>query len=267
MITSAKNIRIKAFCALREKSRERRKQGLFVVEGYREITLAMEAGYRLTALFFCAGMPAAVAFAESVGKTVPVQAVSREVFEKMACREHSDGLLAVSAARDTTFGELQLSRNPFIIIVDAVEKPGNLGAILRTADAAKADAVVVCDPLTDIYNPNVIRSSLGCVFTQQIAVAGAEETVAWLHAQRITSYAAELNATQWYHETDFTKPCAIVMGAEAVGLSPYWLQHAGMRIKIPMRGRVDSLNVSVSTAILAFEAMRQRGFPPTGDKN
>ena len=261
MIISAKNIRIKAFCELREKSRERRRQGLFVVEGTREITLAIEAGYQFTALYFCAEMPTAAAFAESVGKAVPVQAVSREAFEKMACREHSDGLLAVAAARNTTFDELQLSRNPFIIIVEAVEKPGNLGAILRTADAAKADAVVVCDPLTDIYNPNVIRSSLGCLFTQQTVVAGAAETAAWLHAQRITSYAAELNATQWYHETDFARPCAIVLGTEAGGLSPYWLQQAGARIKIPMRGRVDSLNVSVSAAILAFEAMRQRGFP------
>jgi TrmH family RNA methyltransferase len=260
MITSAKNIQIKAVCALREKSRERRRQGLFVVEGCREITLAIEAGYRLTALFFCAEMPAAVAFAESVGDTVQAVAVSREAFEKMACREHSDGVLAVSTVRNATFDGLQLSHNPFIIIVEAVEKPGNLGAILRTADAAKADAVVVCDPLTDIYNPNVIRSSLGCVFTQQIVVAGAEETVAWLRMQQITSYAAELTASQWYHETDFTKPCAIVMGTEAEGLSPYWLQHAGARIKIPMCGRADSLNVSVSAAILTFEAMRQRGF-------
>ncbi|MDR3134394.1 MAG: RNA methyltransferase [Prevotellaceae bacterium] len=260
MITSIKNIRIKAVCALREKSRERRKQGLFVVEGCREITLAMEAGYRLHTLFFCAEMPAAVAFAERVGEAAPVQAVNREVFEKIACREHSDGLLALSAVRDATFDEVKLPDNPFIIIVEAVEKPGNLGAILRTADAAKAGAVVVNSPLTDIYNPNVIRSSLGCVFTQQVVVAGAAETVAWLRAQRITSYAAELSATQWYHQADFTPPSAIVMGAEAEGLSPYWLQHADARIKIPMRGRVDSLNVSVSTAILTFEAMRQRGF-------
>ncbi|MDR3350502.1 MAG: RNA methyltransferase [Prevotellaceae bacterium] len=260
MITSSKNERIKAVCELREKSRERRRQGLFVVEGCREITLAMEAGYPVHTLFFCPEMPAAATFAEHAGKTVPAQAVSREVFGKMACREHSDGLLALSAVRNTAFEELKLSGNPFIIIVEAVEKPGNLGAILRTADAAAADAVVVCSPLADIYNPNVIRSSLGCVFTQQVVAAGAEETVAWLHAQQIVSYAAELSATQWYHETDFTKPCAIVMGTEAEGLSPYWLQQAGARIKIPMRGRVDSLNVSVSTAILAFEAMRQRGF-------
>jgi TrmH family RNA methyltransferase len=246
---------------LREKSRERRRQGLFVVEGCREITLAVEAGYSLTALFFCADMPAAALFAERMKNTAPTAAVTKEVFEHIAYREHSDGLLALVSARSHTLDEVKLPDNPFIIVVEAVEKPGNIGAILRTADAANADAVIVCDPLTDIYNPNVIRSSLGCVFTQQVAVAAPTDTAAWLRERQIMSYAAALTATQWYHEADFTKPCAIVMGAEAGGLSAYWLQHADARIKIPMRGRADSLNVSVSTAILAFEAMRQRGFP------
>ncbi|MDR1405787.1 MAG: RNA methyltransferase [Prevotellaceae bacterium] len=255
------NKRIKAVCELRAKSRERRRQGLFVVEGYREITMAMAAGYRIHTLFFCAAMPDAVAFAEHTGNTAATLAITKEAFEKAACREDSGGLLAVAHARTGTLDGLKLSDNPFIIVAEAVEKPGNLGAMLRTADAANADAVIVCDPLADIYSPNVIRSSLGSVFTQQVAVSDAAAAAAWLRSQRIVSYAAELTATQWYHEADFTAPCAIVMGSEARGLSGGWMQRADRRIKIPMRGQVDSLNVSVSTAILAFEAMRQRGFP------
>ncbi|MDR0541852.1 MAG: RNA methyltransferase, partial [Dysgonamonadaceae bacterium] len=156
--------------------------------------------------------------------------------------------------------DLQIPDNPFIIVLEAVEKPGNLGAILRTADAARANAVVVCDPLTDIYNPNIIRSSVGCLFAVPVAVGTNEETLTFLQNHHIQTFAAELTADQQYQDTDFTFPSAIIMGTEADGLTPFWLNHTDKRIKIPMRGLIDSLNVSVSTAILTFEAMRQRGF-------
>ena len=259
-ITSPQNPRIKAVCELQEKSRERRKQGLFVIEGRREITMAIDAGYTIETLFYCDEMNDAQEFATHFGNEKTSTPLSENVFKKIAYRENSDGLLALARMRNNKLEELKLSKNPFIIVLEAVEKPGNLGAILRTSDAIKADAVIVCEPLTDIYNPNVVRSSLGCLFTQQIAVCKSEEAVKWLHDKAITTYAAELNASQWYHETDLSKPCAIVMGTEADGLSSFWLQHANARIKIPMRGKVDSLNVSVSTAVLAFEAMRQRDF-------
>ena len=156
--------------------------------------------------------------------------------------------------------DLSIKNNPFIIILEAVEKPGNLGAILRTADAAQVDAVIVCDPQTDVYNPNAIRSSVGCIFTVPVAVCSSTEALAWLKQQGITSYAAELQASEWYQDVNYTTPSAIVMGTEADGLTDFWLNNADKRIKIPMRGKIDSLNVSVSTAVITFEAMRQRGF-------
>jgi len=257
-ITSLQNPRVKAVCELQEKSRERRKQQLCVVEGLREITLAREAGYEIETLFFCPDIPGAENFVESLKIPATPTPVTDDVFKKMAYRESSDGLLALVRTRSNQLSDLTLSANPFIIILEAVEKPGNLGAILRTADAAQVDAVIVCDPLTDIYNPNVVRSSLGCLFTTQVAVCNSSEALEWLRTQGITVLATELQASQWYHETDMKRPCAIVMGTEAVGLSDFWKKHADARIKISMRGKIDSLNVSVSTAVLTFEAMRQR---------
>ncbi|GBU07493.1 hypothetical protein AwDysgo_08240 [Bacteroidales bacterium] len=186
--------------------------------------------------------------------------VDKEVFQKIAYREGSDGLLALAKAKAHTLGQLSLPSNPFLILIESVEKPGNLGAILRTADAARVDAVIVCDPLTDIYNPNTIRSSIGCVFTVPLATCTKEEAFEFFKSNNIQSYAAELTASQWYHDTDFRGASAILMGTEADGLSEFCLQNASARIKIPMRGCIDSLNVSVSAAIITFEAMRQRGF-------
>jgi TrmH family RNA methyltransferase len=186
--------------------------------------------------------------------------VSLPVFQKMAYREHSDGILALVRTKSHTLGDLNLSNNPFVIVLEAVEKPGNLGAILRTADAAGADAVIICDPLTDVYNPNVIRSSVGCVFTVPLAVATGSDVFSFLKENEMQIFAAELQASRWYQDTDFTRPSAIIMGTEADGLTDFWIENADARIKIPMRGIIDSLNVSVSTAVLTFEAMRQRGF-------
>jgi TrmH family RNA methyltransferase len=255
MITSAQNQKIKDAVILHGKSSERRIRNKFTIEGLREINLAVANGYVIETLFVCedfvkTGFPEAKQRIE----------VSKNVFAKLALRENSDGLFAIADTKYLQFDEIGLSENPFIIVVESVEKPGNLGAILRTADAANADAVIVCDNLCDIYNPNVIRSSTGALFTQQVLTSTSQQCFEFLKSKKITILAAELNASQFYHQTDMTRACAIIVGTEADGLSDFWINRADMRIKIPMRGTIDSLNVSVSTAIIAFEAMRQRKF-------
>jgi TrmH family RNA methyltransferase len=261
-IGSLQNNRIKNIHKLSTKARERKAQGLFVIEGARELSLALAGGYVLDSVYICPGLFAKSDYPE-VLRPVPstmVYEVSEAVFQKIAYRESSDGVLALARPKPHALSDLPLADNPFIIVVEAVEKPGNLGAILRTADASQVSAVIVCDPLTDIYNPNIIRSSIGCLFTVPVAIASNDETLAFLQSRRIQTFAAELTAAQCYQEADFTTPSAVVMGTEADGLTDFWLKHAGKRVKIPMRGAIDSLNVSVSTAILTFEAMRQRGF-------
>lgn len=256
LITSPQNPRIKNIVKLQEKSSERRAQDLIVIEGKREIGLALAAGITIDTLFYCRELCGDTGHPEAL----QVFEISRDAFDKVAYRENSDGLLALARPKYLSLNDLQVSSNPFYIVLESVEKPGNLGAILRTADAAKADALMICDPRTDIYNPNAIRSSVGCVFTVPLIICTTEELQAWFREKRVTSYAAALTATSLYHETDLTKSCAIVMGTEATGLSHQWLNGADEQIKIPMRGMIDSMNVSAATAVLAFEAMRQRGF-------
>lgn len=260
-ISSLQNNKIKNIVKL-AKNRERREQHLFIIEGARELSLALSAHYKIESVFICPELFSKTDYPD-VLQTIAEEKlfeVSKEVFEKIAYREGSDGLLTLAQPKGHSLNDLELSDNPFIIILESVEKPGNLGAILRTADAAQADAVIVCDPATDLYNPNAIRSSVGCMFTVPTAICSSSEALSFLHEKKIITFAAELKASQWYQETDFRSPSAIIMGTEADGLTDFWLSNADMRIKIPMRGKIDSLNVSVSTAILTFEAMRQRGF-------
>jgi len=261
-IVSLQNPRIKNIDKLTSKARERKEQGLFIIEGAREITLALEGGYTLDSVFVCPKLFAKINHPQVLCdiSSLPLFEVTPDIFNKIAYREGSDGLLALAKPKSHSLENLSLPENPFIIVLEAVEKPGNLGAILRTADAAPADAVIVCDPHTDVYNPNVVRSSIGCLFTVQTAICSNQEALHFLKEKNIHSYAAELNAAEFYQNTDFSRPSAIIMGTEADGLSSFWLEHADSRIKIQMRGKIDSLNVSVSTAILTFEAMRQRGF-------
>ncbi len=262
LISSLQNSRIKNIVRLSAKAAERREQKLFVVEGARELSLAISSGYTPESIFICPKLFEKTDYPDVLKNTKDAcqYEVTPAVFEKIAYRENSDGILALMKMHVCSLDNLHLSANPFLIVLESVEKPGNLGAILRTADAAKADAVIVCDPSTDIYNPNVIRSSVGCFFTVPVAVCTSQEALNWMESKKITSYAAELSAQQWYHETNFTSPSAIIMGTEADGLTDFWLKNADKRIKIPMRGSIDSLNVSVSTAIITFEAMRQRNF-------
>lgn len=261
MITSLQNPAIKNIVKL-SKSKERNEQQLFVIEGARELSLALQSGYRPEAIYLCREMFEKTKYPDLLN-SLPGEIVfdiSLPVFAKIAYRENSDGIVVLAKPKQHRLNDLTLSGNPFLILLESVEKPGNLGAILRTADAAAVDAVVVCDPQTDLYNPNVVRSSVGGLFTVQTAICSSEEAFVWLQANKIRSFAAELQAAEFYQNIDFRHPSAIVMGTEAEGLSDFWLKNATKRIKIPMRGKIDSLNVSVSTAVLTFEAMRQRGF-------
>lgn len=261
MITSLQNPGIKNIVKL-SKSRERRLQQLFLLEGARELTLAIQGNYTITEVYFCREMLAQSKY-PALLDMLPTESlieISPVVFAKVAYRENSDGVVALARPKSHRLDDLTLSDNPFIILLESVEKPGNLGAVLRTADAAAVDAVIICDPQTDLYNPNVIRSGVGTLFTVPTAICTSEEALLGLKKWGVNIYAAELEAVDFYQDIDFRTPSAIVMGTEAEGLTDFWLHNATNRIKIPMRGKIDSLNVSVSTAILTFEAMRQRGF-------
>lgn len=259
-ITSLQNPKVKNVNKLASKAKERKEQGLFIIEGARELSLALEGDYILDSVFICPSLFVKSDYPDvlSVVDERIIYEVTQEVFSKMAYREGSDGLLALAKMKAHRLEDLSLSENPFIIVLEAVEKPGNLGAILRTADAAPADAVIVCNPHTDIYNTNAVRSSVGCLFTVQTAICTNQEALDFLRKKKIHTYAAELQAAEFYQNMDFRPASAIIMGTEADGLSGFWLQNADKRVKIAMRGKIDSLNVSVSTAILTFEAIRQR---------
>lgn len=259
-ISSNTNPRIKDAIALQDKSALRRKSGRFVIEGIRETEQALAAGIRLQALFFTSQLqnsrPDLLRTAEKSGAVLCL--IHETVYRKLAYRESTEGLIAIAYSPTRTLQDLTLAEKPLILVLEAVEKPGNLGAILRTADAAHVDAVLVCDPLTDIYNPNVIRSSLGGVFSVPVVACSSEEAVQWLKEHGIRIYTAQLQDSELYYQTDMQSACALVMGTEATGLTDYWRQQADAHIRIPMLGRIDSLNVSVSTAILCYEAVRQR---------
>lgn len=264
-ISSTKNERIKEVAELLEKSRARRTSGLFVAEGVREITACLKGGYRPESLFFSPEIISQEALDELLGLSETAEApfrhiyqVSKAVYAKIAYREGSEGVVAVIREKRLTLEEVPFTRNPLILVLESVEKPGNLGALLRTADACGVDAVLVCDPLTDLYNPNLIRASLGGIFTQQVVACTNEEACRWLQARGITILTAQLQDSQWYYDTDMTRPCAIVMGSEANGLTDFWRKVSDAKIRIPMLGELDSLNVSVSAAVLCYEAVRQR---------
>ena len=258
-ITSAQNPKIKDLLALQEKSKERRKKGLFVVEGRRELLHCIEAGYEPHTIFFCPEIITTADFDEIADRCdCNYIEIPQHLYDKVAYRGGTEGVIAELYCKEMSLGSLQLKENPLVVVLEAVEKPGNLGAVLRSADASGADAVIVCDPLTDMYNPNLIRSSIGAIFTVPTAAATSEETIEWLKANNIKIYTAQLQDSEWYYDTDMKGGTAIVMGTEATGLTDCWRKAADAHIKIPMLGKLDSLNVSVSAAILMFEAVRQR---------
>ena len=243
VITSVQNARVKHVVALQQKSSLRREEGLFVVEGQREIEHCIACGYEVVELF------------------KRDENVTPQVYEKMAYRGSTEGIIAVAKCKDhslSILSPLTSHHSPLIIVLERVEKPGNLGAILRTAEAAGVDAVIVCDPLTDLYNPNLIRASIGGVFNVPTAVCTSEECIAFLKANGIKILTAQLQDSYEYYDYDMTQATAIVMGTESTGLTNQWREAADAHIRIPMLGRLDSLNVSVSAAILMYEAVRQR---------
>jgi TrmH family RNA methyltransferase len=259
IITSPQNPKIKNIVAL-EKARERKAQNLLVIEGLKELSLAQAGGYQINSVFFCPDIVQEEDLLPIIKHERLLVPVQRTVFEKIAYRESTGGIIALAEQKNHVLDDIQLKENPLVLILESVEKPGNLGAILRTADAAGVDAVVICDPQTDFYNPNVIRSSVGCVFTNQIAAASSEVTLEWLKRNRISIYTTYLQASKPYHEIDFRGASAVVMGTESTGLSPLWVKNSDMNIIIPMQGKIDSMNVSTAAAVVIFEARRQRNF-------
>jgi len=259
IISSPHNPKIKNLKKL-EKASERREQNLFVIEGLRETVLAYRAGYEIKDLFVCDELlkkDEQYPLTEIKDYRARIQ-VTPQVYESVSYRDTTEGVIATAVPKNLSLQHLKLNNNPLILVIESVEKPGNLGAMLRTADAAGVDAVIICDARTDIYNPNVVRSGVGTVFTNQLAVCETGEAINFLKAKKITTYAAELTATESHFQKNFKTGTAIVVGAEATGLSKEWMDAADEKIKIPMRGKIDSLNVSVSAGILLFEAVRQR---------
>ena len=251
MISSPQNPKIKQLLLLQQKSAERRRTGLFVVEGRREIQHCVQAGYEVDTIYYSPQLTDAI-------EGFLCCEVSESVYQKIAYRGDTEGMIAVVRAKQRTLNDLHLGKAPLVVVLEQVEKPGNLGAVLRTADAAHVDAVMVCDPLTDLYNPNLIRSSIGAIFTVPTVACTSEECIAFLKQHGIRILTAQLQDSSPYYDTDMTVPTAIVFGTEATGLTQPWRQAADAHIRIPMLGRLDSLNVSVSAAILMFEAVRQR---------
>lgn len=268
-VTSAQNPKIKELLALQEKSRLRREKNLFVVEGRRELGHCIDAGYLIRTLFTCPEIcqeqdieeisEKILAQGPLPGQCQPsVIEVPAALYSKMAYRGGTEGLIAEAVMRPCGLENLKIKENPLIVVLESVEKPGNLGAVLRSADSAGADAVIVCDPLTDLYNPNLIRASIGAIFSIPTVAVSSAMAIDWLKTNRIQILTAQLQDSELYYDTDMTGGTAIVMGTESTGLTDIWRQNADRHIRIPMLGQLDSLNVSVSAAILLYEAVRQR---------
>lgn len=283
-ITSAQNRKVKELLTLVEKSKARSAAGLFVVEGQRELGHCLDAGFIPETLFICGdvmavqnnavngaktghlaeniegkdGLDALIAKAEALNPRLGVVQIPAFLYEKVAYRGSTEGIIAEVHSVPRSLENLRLGERPLVMVLESVEKPGNLGAVLRSADAAGADAVIVCDPLTDIWNPNLIRSSVGAVFSVPVAVCTSADAIAFLKKRGIRILTAQLQDSEWYYDTDMTGATALVMGTESTGLTQAWRDSADAHIKIPMLGRLDSLNVSVSAAVLLYEAVRQR---------
>lgn len=283
-ITSAQNRKVKELLTLVEKSKARSAAGLFVVEGQRELGHCLDAGFIPETLFICGdvmavqnnavngaktghlaeniegkdGLDALIAKAEALNPRLGVVQIPAFLYEKVAYRGSTEEIIAEVHSVPRSLENLRLGERPLVMVLESVEKPGNLGAVLRSADAAGADAVIVCDPLTDIWNPNLIRSSVGAVFSVPVAVCTSADAIAFLKKRGIRILTAQLQDSEWYYDTDMTGATALVMGTESTGLTQAWRDSADAHIKIPMLGRLDSLNVSVSAAVLLYEAVRQR---------
>jgi TrmH family RNA methyltransferase len=253
-IVSLQNPKVKYIVKLREDKRQRQRDGVILVEGYDELTLALGSGLKPQTLLTAPELvsrPIDIPNAE-------ITTVSRAVFEKMSYRDNPDGWMGIFPTPKRSLDDLKLSASPLVIVAESVEKPGNLGAILRTADAAHVDAVIVCDPRVDLWNPNVIRASRGAVFAVPTVEAESSTALAWLRLRKMRVLAATPSAEELYTNINLSEPIAIAVGTEDEGLTDYWMQNADIKVKIPMLGTVNSLNVSIATALIVYESVRQR---------
>lgn len=269
-ISSAQNSKIKNILALQEKSKVRKERGLFIVEGRREFMNCLKGNFIPEEIYFCKDLISDSEIRTLISENkynadiekqlnnIKLYSITKQLYEKIAYRGTTEGMLAVMKIRSLTLKDLIIPQKPLLLVLESVEKPGNLGAVIRSADAAGIDAVIICDPLTDLYNPNLIRSSIGGIFTCKVATSTTAETIKWLKDNNVSIITAQLQDSKLYYDTDMTKATAIVVGAEDKGLSDEWRKASDAKIRIPMLGDLDSLNVSVSAAILCYEAVRQR---------
>lgn len=258
-IESTQNPRIKNLLKLQEKSRERKKQNAFVVEGVQEVRLALDGGFKPKEIYICDAI-----YDGNLQLGISPILISKDIFEKIAYRKSTGGIIGIFEQKSLDLNQVKLSKNPLIVILESVEKPGNLGAVLRTCDGAKVDLLVICDPLVDFYNPNVIRSSVGTLFTNQFISDSKENVAKWLKDHQIQIAATFLREdTKNLYEVDLTQGSAIVLGTENSGLTEFWAEQADFTVKIPMNGKVDSLNVSNAAAICIYEALRQKNYSKT----
>ena len=244
---------------LKEKAKARQKTGTFLIEGQKEISLALKGGYEIETVLFYPEICSENEI-KKWSENAELIEITKEIFEKLSYRDTTEGVIGIAKSKIFSLANLKLSENPLILIAEAPEKPGNIGALLRTADAANLDAVIIANPKNDLYNPNVVRSSIGCLFTNQIATGTTAEIISFLKEHKISIYCATLQNANLYHTQNYTTPTALVVGTEAIGLSQEWRDSATANVIIPMQGKIDSMNVSVSAAVLIFEAKRQRGF-------
>ncbi|WP_111708455.1 TrmH family RNA methyltransferase [Lutibacter citreus] len=262
LISSTNNPLIKELAQLKEKSRLRKKTKTFLIEGLREISLAVKGDYKINTILVDFSVVEKSLFntlLETITYDIEVIEISSEVYQKLATRASTEGIIAIANFKDLSLLNIKFkNENPLILVAEAPEKPGNIGALLRTADAAGIDAVFIANPKTDMYNPNIIRSSVGCLFTTKIATGTSLEIIDFLKENNINMYGAALTASVAYETINFKEPSAIIVGTEATGLTDDWLKNTTKNIIIPMRGAIDSMNVSVSAAVILFEAVRQR---------
>ncbi|HSX03864.1 MAG TPA: RNA methyltransferase [Rhabdochlamydiaceae bacterium] len=261
LLSSAQNPKIKTIAKLKER-RQRDETGQFLIEGYRELKRAAQSGVEIQMLLICPKL-----FLGENEETL-IQQIDKNkaeifecpphLFEKLSYRDRPDGLIAIARQMQFSFDKLQSKKEPFVLIAEGIEKPGNLGSILRSADASGADGVIVCDRCTDIYNPNVVRASVGTLFTLPVIEASSEETLLWLQKKQIKVTAATPSAHIEFTEANFKGPIAVVVGTEQLGLTDFWMKAADIRVRIPMKGAADSLNVAAATTLLLYEVLRQR---------
>ncbi len=259
-ITSIQNPLIKSLVLLQEKAKARKQSGTFLIEGKREIELAIKGNYQLETILFLPELITENEINKLVKSKVELIEITKEVYQKLAYRDTTEGILAIAKTKTLSLNDLKLPENALILVMESIEKPGNIGAMLRTCDAANIDAVIIANPKTDLYNPNIVRSSVGCLFTNQIASDSTENVIQFLKDKKIAIFGATLQNSNFYHTQDYTTASALVVGTEATGLTQAWRDNATQNIIIPMQGEIDSMNVSVASAILLFEAKRQRGF-------